>query len=176
MNGLKLLGHPLHPAIVHFPVAGWTAAVVTDALFVALGDPLWWQISRWLLAIGAVTALGAMIAGFVDLLAIRTGSEAQRRALRHLYLMGSAWTVFAVDLLVRLFSPAPRPAAWLGWTALALSVGGFVLLFAGTHVGAQLVYDLGVGQAGGDAAEAAPPTGRKGSGTPGAARSGSPGS
>jgi len=84
MNGLRLLGHPLHPAVVHFPVAAWTAAVVT--------------------------ALGAMTAGFVDLLAIPAGSEAQRRALRHLYLMGSTWTVSEVDLLLRFLSPAPRPA------------------------------------------------------------------
>ncbi len=148
MNGLKLLGHPLHPAVVHFPVASWTAVLVTDVLFVALGDPLWWQISRWLLVVGVVTALGAMTAGFVDLLGIPNGSPIQRRALRHLYFMASAWTVYALDLLLRFLEPR------VGWLGLALSVGGFVLLFAGTHVGAQLVYDLGVGQTG----AGAPPT------------------
>jgi hypothetical protein len=29
VNGLKLLGHPAHPAVVHFPGAAWTAVVVT---------------------------------------------------------------------------------------------------------------------------------------------------
>lgn len=148
MKGLKLLGHPLHPALVHFPVAGWTAAVVTDALFVGLGDPLWWRISLWLLVVGVITALGAMTAGFLDLLAIPTGSPPQQRALRHLYFMGGAWTIYAVDLLVRLMVPGPGPGPVLGWLGLALTAAGFVTLLAGTHVGAQLVYDLGVGQTG----------------------------
>ncbi|HUJ73556.1 MAG TPA: DUF2231 domain-containing protein [bacterium] len=171
MNGLKLLGHPLHPAVVHFPVAGWTAAVATDVLFVSLGDPLWWQISRWLLAVGVLTALGAMTAGFVDLLAMPPGSPTQRRALRHLYLMASAWTVYAIDLLLRFISPAPRPGPVLGWAVLSLSICGFVLLFAGTHVGAQLVYDLGVGQTGRGSTLPGTATEEKAAGTSGAARS-----
>jgi uncharacterized membrane protein len=148
MNGLKLLGHPLHPAVVHFPIAGWTAAVVTDALFVGLGDLLWWRISLWLLVVGVITALGAMTAGFLDLLAIPTGSPAQRRALRHLYFMGGAWTIYAVDLLVRLMVTGPQPGPLLAWAGLSMTVVGFLILLAGTHVGAQLVYDLGVGQTG----------------------------
>ena len=141
MNGLKLLGHPVHPALVHFPVATWTAVVVTDALFVGLRAPMWWSISQWLLIVGIVTALGAMTAGFIDLVALPTGGPAQQRALRHMYLMSSAWTIYVLDLVVRL-------AAIPGWLGLAISVVGFLTLFVGTHFGAQLVYDLGVGQTG----------------------------
>jgi uncharacterized membrane protein len=148
MNGLKLLGHPLHPAIVHFPIAGWTAALVTDVLYLVLGQPLWWAVSRWLLAVGVVAALGAMTAGFIDLVALPNGGAAQRRALRHLYFMSSAWTVYATDLLVRFLGTAAAPTPLLSWLGLFLSAAGFLLLAAGTHVGAQLVYDLGVGQTG----------------------------
>lgn len=142
MNGLKLLGHPLHPAIVHFPVAGWTSAVVTDVLFLVLGNPLWWQVSLWLLIVGTVAALGAMTAGFIDLIALPAGEHAQRRALRHMYVMSAAWTIYFIDLLIRFLGPA-----W-AWAGLALSVVGFLTLLVGTHFGAQLVYDLGVGQTG----------------------------
>jgi uncharacterized membrane protein len=166
VNGLKLLGHPLHPAVVHFPVAAWPATVVTDILFVALRDALWWSISLWLLVAGTVAALGAMTAGFTDLLALPTGGPAQRCALRHMYFMSAAWTIYAIDLLVRALggsgarggsgaagaavaTGAPGvPTVLLGWLCLALSVLGFAGLVAGTHVGAQLVYDLGVGQTG----------------------------
>ena len=148
MNGLKLLGHPLHPAMVHFPVAGWTAAVVTDILFVALGAPLWWTISLWLLVVGTAAALGAMMAGFIDFVALPAGGAAQRRALRHLYFMSGAWSIYAIDLLVRLLGASGGPTPLLGWVGFALSALGFAALFAGTHVGAQLVYDLGVGQSG----------------------------
>jgi len=141
MSGLKLLGHPLHPAIVHFPVAGWTAAVVTDALYAALHDPMWWHISLWVLIVGTVSALGAMTAGFIDLIALPPGEPVQRRALRHMYVMSSAWTIYLIDLLVR-YLGIP------GWAGLAISAVGFLTLLAGTHFGAQLVYDLGVGQTG----------------------------
>ncbi|MGA2614481.1 MAG: DUF2231 domain-containing protein [Spirochaetia bacterium] len=66
MKGLKLLGHPVHPAIVHFPVAGWTAAVVTDALSIALRDPLWWRISQWLLILFIIAALGGFLLFGID--------------------------------------------------------------------------------------------------------------
>ncbi len=141
MDGLKLLGHPLHPAIVHFPVAAWTATVVTDALSIALQDPMWWRISQWLLIVGVITALGAMTAGFIDLIGLQSGGPAQKRALRHMYFMATAWTIYVIDLLVR-FLGIP------GWVGLLLSVAGFITLLVGTHYGAQLVYDLGVGQTG----------------------------
>ena len=134
--------------MVHFPVASWTATVVTDVLYLVLQDPLWWTISRWLIVVGVVTALGAMTAGFVDLVALPTGGPGQKRALRHMYLMASAWTVFTADLLVRFLGAAGSPSAVLAWACTGLSVIGFFVLFAGTHVGAQLVYDLGVGQTG----------------------------
>ncbi len=146
MNGLKLLGHPLHPAIVHFPVAAWTSAVVTDILFLALRAGLWWQVSLWLLVVGTVTARGAMTAGFIDLIALPAGQPAQRRALRHMYVMSTAWTVYVIDLMIRFLGPGSMPA--VAWGGLALSVVGFLTLVVGTHFGAQLVYDLGVGQTG----------------------------
>ncbi len=141
MNGMKLLGHPLHPAIVHFPVSAWTAVLATDALSLCLGDPLWHRISEWLLIIGAVTALGAMTAGFIDLIALPAGQPAQQKALRHMYVMTTAWAVYVIDLLVRL---AQLP----GWVGLVLSAAGFFTLLVGTHFGAQLVYDFGVGRTG----------------------------
>lgn len=146
MNGLKLLGHPLHPAVVHFPVASWTAVVVTDALSVGLHDPALWRISLWLLVVGVVTALAAMTAGFMDLIALPSGQPVQKRALQHMYVMSCAWTVSVVNLLVRFLGPGPGSA--VAWIGLALSVLGFLTLAAGTHVGAQLVYDFGVGQTG----------------------------
>ncbi len=102
---------------------------------------MWWRISQWLLIIGVVTALGAMTAGFIDLIALPAGGPAQRRALRHMYVMSTAWTIYLIDLCVRLVQIP-------GWVGLVISVVGFLTLLAGTHFGAQLVYDLGVGQTG----------------------------
>ncbi|MFC7300556.1 DUF2231 domain-containing protein [Cognatiluteimonas weifangensis] len=136
--------HPLHPALVHFPIACWSAVPVLDALYLLLQTPLWWRCSFWLLAIGTATALAAMAAGLVDLLRLAAAHPAQRTAQRHLLLMGSAWSVFVLDLLLR--SPTHLPTAAMAWSGLAASLLGFGLLLAGAWAGAELVYRHGVGQ------------------------------
>lgn len=144
MQGLRLGGHPLHPALVHFPVACWTAAPVLDVLgLMGYGQP-WWQAAFWCIATGAVTALAAMTAGLLDLVAMPAEHPAQAVAMRHMLLMTSAWCVFCVDLLLRPLHA--EPTRMQGWLGLGLSLAGFLLLLTGAHAGARLVYDLGVGQ------------------------------
>lgn len=146
MQGLRFGGHPLHPALVHFPVVCWTAAPVLDGLSLLRRDLAFWQASFWVLAVGVVMALLTMTAGFMDLLAIPTMHPAQATGQRHMLLVTSAWCVFTVDLLVRPLHEVPSGTQlWLG---LGLSLGGFALLAAGAYAGAQLVYDFGIGQTG----------------------------
>jgi uncharacterized membrane protein len=90
-----------------------------------------------------ILALPAMVAGFLDLLALGSEHPAQTTAQRHMLLMGSAWSVFAVDLLIRT-QGAPTPG--IAWLDLGVSLSGFALLGAGAYAGAQLVYDFGVGR------------------------------
>lgn len=146
MRGLRIGGHPLHPALVHFPVACWSAVPVLDVLYLALRNPVWWQLSWWLLAIGCLTALAAMTAGMLDLLALAAEHPAQPVVQRHLMVMGGVWCVFLFDLLLR-----PRAGAgsnWLAWCGLALSLLGWIGLVIGAYAGARLVYEFGVGQTG----------------------------
>lgn len=37
MRGLRLARHPLHPALVHFPIAFWTASLATEGAVLAAG-------------------------------------------------------------------------------------------------------------------------------------------
>ncbi|MEO5566492.1 MAG: DUF2231 domain-containing protein [Luteimonas sp.] len=141
----RLLRHPLHPALVHFPIACWTAVPVLDLLYLVLHTPLWWGCSYWVLAIGNVIALAAMAAGLFDLMRLSRDHPGQRPAQRHMLLMGSAWTVFLFDMLLR--SPHQLPSPTMGWLGFALSVSGFAVLLVGAWTGAELVYKYGVGQA-----------------------------
>lgn len=146
MQGLRLGGHPLHPALVHFPVVCWTAAPVLDGLFLLRRDLAFWHASFWMLAVGVVMALLTMTAGFMDLLAIPAGHPAQATGQRHMLLVASAWCVYTVDLLVRPLHEAP--SGLQSWLGIGLSLAGFALLAAGAYAGAQLVYDFGIGQTG----------------------------
>src|SRR5579859_2596657 len=115
MQGLRLGGHPVHPALVHFPVACWTAAPVLDGVHLLGYGQVWWQYAYGCIAVGLVMALAAMTAGFTDLMAMPAEHPAQAVAVRHMLLMASAWCVFCVDLLLRPLHATPSPMqAWVG--------------------------------------------------------------
>lgn len=146
MRGLRLGGHPLHPALVHFPVVGWTATPVFYGIYLLGRDLAFWRYAWWCDGIGSIMALTAMIAGFMDLKSIPAG-KAQDTGQRHMLLMASAWCAYVAVLVI---CPAGSvPTTVLAWSALGLSLAGFALLGFGAYAGARLVYDFGIGQTGG---------------------------
>ncbi len=144
MGGLRVGGHPLHPALVHFPVACWTAAPLLDLAHLLTRNPTWWQAGFWCIAVGVAIGLLAMCAGLMDLMALPPDHPGGATAQAHMLLMSSAWCLFVVELLLRPLHAVP--SAGQAWTGLVLSGLGFLLLAAGGYAGARLVYDFGVGQ------------------------------
>lgn len=133
--------HPLHPALVHFPVACWSLATIADLASPWLGQPAWW-LAGVLLAIGTVAALAAMLAGLYEFARIPEGSPALADAHRHMLLAMTAWVLYAASLLLRLQGTtlvAPP------WPALAASVAGFLCLGATGWLGGKLVYQHRIG-------------------------------
>lgn len=133
--------HPLHPALVHFPVACWSLAVVAD--FASLHfEQAAWQWSAGLLTVGCVMALAAMLAGLLELSRVPEGA-AMRDAYLHMGAMLLALTLFTTRLLLRLDnlqSMAPNALS------LLLDAGGFLALAVGGWYGSRLVYGHGVGR------------------------------
>lgn len=135
------MAHPLHPALVHFPVVGWSLATAADLASLWLGKPAW-MLAGVLLVMGTLTALAAMAAGFIELLKVDAEDPAMRDLTRHMLLMVAAWSLYAASLFLRLQGTIlTRPDA-LG---LGLSVAGFVALGVGGWFGGKLVYVHGVG-------------------------------
>lgn len=135
--------YPLHPALVHFPIATWTLATVAD--FVGVwwtGWPLW-QCAFALLVTGCAIGLLAAAAGFHELARLPDHHPAGGDAARHMVLALSAWVAFAASLFLRLDGFDPTPP---GTASLVTSALGFVLLVGTGHMGARLVYVRGVGQ------------------------------
>ena len=146
MRGLRLGGHPLHPALVHFPVVCWTATPALYGIYLLGRDLAFWRYAWWCNGLGIAMALVAMTAGFVDLLAIPSGSAAQTVGQRHMLLMASAWCIYTAVFVIFPVGTAPAPIS--AWSALGLSLAGFALLAYGAYTGARLVYDFGIGQTG----------------------------
>lgn len=134
-------GHPIHPAVVHFPVACWTLATIGDVSSIWLGERAWW-VSGLLLAVGTVSAVAAMIAGVIELNKIDEQSQAAGVADTHMHLAFVTWTLYAISLFLRLdkFNLAAP-----GFIEISLSGLGLIALFVTGWLGGKLVYEHGVG-------------------------------
>jgi uncharacterized membrane protein len=137
-------GHPLHPAMVTLPIGAWAASLVFDVASRVVHDPGFLvQGSRWLIALGVLTALAAAMVGFLDLFAIPSGTRAQRVALVHMALNLAVVTSYTVNFLLR---PAPGPGVSHGVGAgyIAASAVTFAALGISGFLGGELAYRYGV--------------------------------
>lgn len=133
------MGHPLHPALVHFPVALWTASLAADGAALATGAAFWGTAAWWSLVAGLAAAALAVVAGFVDYSLMPPKHPAFRAATAHMLTMSFSALCFLVSVLLR---GGPESAA--GFGALVCSGLGFLALLMGGWLGGTLVYRFGV--------------------------------
>ncbi|RIA47129.1 putative membrane protein [Hephaestia caeni] len=137
---MRLIGHPLHPMLVHFPIAFWIAGSLCDALTlagVAGARPIAWLA----IGVGVTIALVTMAAGAIDFAALE--ERLVPAAMRHIALMATAWLLYAITFVWRSdgFSPGDGPVLL---PALCGFAGGIALL-GGAWQGGDLVYRHGAG-------------------------------
>lgn len=65
-----IAGHPLHPLLVHFPVAALIGLVPVDLAYYFVGDPFWARAGLWLAGVGALGGWVASSVGLIDLLTV----------------------------------------------------------------------------------------------------------
>jgi uncharacterized membrane protein len=136
----KLVGHSIHQMLIVFPLGLLAMAVIFDLLAIAMRQGYWSEIAYWMIAAGAITGLVAAPFGFIDWLAIPSGTRAKRIGAVH--GIGNVLVVllFASSWLLR--GDALRTP---GTLALLLSfVAGGMALVTG-WLGGELVDRLGVG-------------------------------
>jgi uncharacterized membrane protein len=144
MRGLRVFGHPVHAVLSDVPVGLLGTSLVWDAVGVWRGEPVWWAISFWCVALGLAAAAAAATAGFVDYAAIPQDDPAQATALRHLLFVLGALVPYATSLAVRGGPPQPTGKAVAG--VLLLEGLGLLLLSVGGWYGGHLVFHHGVGR------------------------------
>ena len=121
----KLLGHPVHPMLIVFPLGLLATAVAFDIVGLVAGDNSWFGISFWMISAGIVGGLLSAIFGLVDRWAIPSGTRAKAIGLWH-----GAGNVIVVLLFIVSWSlripAATQPttgALILSFVALALVTG-----------------------------------------------------
>ncbi|MFL5576317.1 MAG: DUF2231 domain-containing protein [Gemmatimonadaceae bacterium] len=137
---VKLLGHPVHPMLVVFPLGLLITAAVFDVVHLVTGAPVWGAVAFWLITAGLIGAVAAAVAGLADYRAIPPGTRAKRVGIRHGF--GNAFVV--VLFLLRWFLGLDAPAVPSPY-ATALSLLGAALLGVTAWLGGELVDRLGVG-------------------------------
>ena len=135
-----MFGHPLHPAIVHFPVALLLSASAADLAWLAglTGDV---HIGAVLMAGGLAMGLVAMGAGLFDF--TKLDQAVVPHAVRHMTVMGIAWLGYAIALYLR--RDAFSGGATFGSATVALSLLSALCLSVGGWLGGRLVYNFGAG-------------------------------
>ena len=135
----KLLGHPVHPMLIVFPLGLLATAVAFDIVALVQKDPSWFQLSFWMIAAGIIGGLCAAVFGLIDWLAIPSRTRAKNIGLWHGGVNVVVVLLFAGSWLLRRNVPEPPTMA------LALSFCAVVLALVGGWLGGELVDRLGVG-------------------------------
>ncbi|MEV6322896.1 DUF2231 domain-containing protein [Nocardia sp. NPDC051787] len=136
-------GHPFHPILVTVPIGAWVASLVFDIGSRVVDDPDFLaEGALWLIAIGVLGALAAAAIGFLDLLAIPSGTRAFRTGLLHMSLNLAVTVAFAIDFLWRRAGDGAHGPVALG--PLLLSAASLAALSVSGFLGGKLAYHYGV--------------------------------
>jgi len=138
----KLLGHPVHPMLIVFPLGLLSTAVIFDLLYLFTGNEDLAVFSYWAIAAGVIGGVLAAVFGLWDWLAIPDGTRAKTVGLVHGTGNVVVTTLFAISWLLR-----GDDAAYLPDNVLPLVLGllGAGLALFTAWLGGELVYRLRVG-------------------------------
>jgi uncharacterized membrane protein len=133
--------HPVHPLIVHFPIACWSLGTLGDltGILFSHGQS---QAIGLLIIIGCISAVIAMTAGLYDLGKVKDIQPIERIVDRHMYAAVIALSFYSLSLYLRWSDDfLIEPNKW----AIVTSIIGFISLIIAGWYGASLVYVYDIG-------------------------------
>jgi uncharacterized membrane protein len=134
-------GRPLHPMLVHFPVALYPTSLVFDALSHLADDGNPFVRGAFsLIVIALVVSALAVAAGFADFLTIENGSRTWRIAVLHMSVQLVTSGLFLANAVLR-GRDLDVTATPVG--TVILSLVGLLTLVLGSALGGELVYRHG---------------------------------
>ena len=135
-----IAGHPLHPMLIHFPVAALIALLPVDLAHLWTLDEFWWRAGLWLAGVGAVGGWVASIFGLIDLVVVRE-IRMKITAWCHAILAVMMLSLASLNWVLR-YNNEPFSMQYWG---LYLSAITALLISLAAYLGGRLVYEHAVG-------------------------------
>lgn len=139
----KVLGHPIHSMLIHFPSALFPTALVFDLLAVYFHDNLLAGTAFYMWAAGLVGGCGALIFGAIDYYRIPATHKAWGQASLHA-LLNIVWLcLFTVIVALRIKQYPNFQAVTL--SILITTIIGVLGLIFSNYLGGELVFKHKIG-------------------------------
>ena len=141
----KILGHPMHPMLIAYPIAFYTGTLVGFIIYAVAGSLFWLQLTIALNVAAVVMALLAAIPGFIDwAVGVPNGTPAKRTGLIHMVLNVAALALFIISFFAY-YTYWSGPAGVNATLGIVLTGIGVVLTVAAGFQGWSLVQEHHVG-------------------------------
>jgi uncharacterized membrane protein len=136
----SIRSHPVHVMLVPIPIVCFIATFITDLIYWRTAAMLWADMSAWLLTIGLIISIFAVLAGLIDFLA-----EPRIRQLRAAWIhaLGNV-TALVLSILNALVHTRDAYTSVVPTGLILSSLVVLILLVTGWN-GWSLVYRHGVG-------------------------------
>ena len=135
-----------HPIIVHFTIGLLSVAILTDLLYLLTGKDNFRQLSAYLLGIGIVCSIGAVLTGNQAREAIEIAPELEGLVDSHrLSATIAMWSFIALGVCRFIFAKLhwlDKPQKWFYYL---LGIVAVIFLFRTGILGGEMVYIHGVG-------------------------------
>jgi uncharacterized membrane protein len=129
---LRVFDVPLHPLLVHFPIAFWLVVPVLDIAALYAGPDPWWTMAQAATILGIVIGAASIAVGLLEYLQPSFVGVDLKLAARHGIRTSLAWCIFTAKSVAASLLPI---AGWSMISYLALDLIGCVLLVQGVYFG-----------------------------------------
>jgi uncharacterized membrane protein len=137
---VKFAGHPVHPMLIVFPLGLLATAVIFDIIYLVSDNSQWTVVAYYMVGAGIIGGLAAAVFGWLDWIAIPSGTRARRIGLWHGAGNVVVLALFILSWVLRRGNPEIPPTG-----AIVAGLAGVVIALATAWLGGELVDRLGVG-------------------------------